>query len=325
MTRQQQDPDAGWRALARDSLSRSGLKLSHLRIIVALEETRRISGAAQMMNIAQPAASRLIAEMESMLGASLCERLPRGVELTAYGLALARRARSILFEMRQIDREFADLRSGNGGTVFLGSVTGPAIDLAAPAIRQIRTHHPRVQINLQVETSSVLARELFASRLDLVIARVPEEFDSSLFESRVIGVERAALIVRRGHRILKQAPVTVEQLYGLDWVLEPTGSVLRRTIEALFLQRDLPLPDRILNTSSILMTLVMVMHSDAVAPVSTGVAKFVSEKAGLGGEVDIVPIDFEMVVQPYSLIQMKERSLSPAAQSLRNLILNEVK
>ena len=65
-----------------DGLLRSGLKLQHMRMIVALEDSGQISAAAHVLNISQPAASRMIAEMEDILGVPLCERLPRGVELT---------------------------------------------------------------------------------------------------------------------------------------------------------------------------------------------------------------------------------------------------
>ena len=51
-----------------DGLLRSGLKLRHMRLIAALDEHGQISAAAQAMNISQPAASRMIAEMEDILG-----------------------------------------------------------------------------------------------------------------------------------------------------------------------------------------------------------------------------------------------------------------
>src|SRR5882724_6963639 len=75
-------------------LPTSRLKMSHLRMIVALEEHEMVSAAAGAMNISQPAASRMIAEMETLLDAQLCERLSRGVRLTPLGHSLARHARS---------------------------------------------------------------------------------------------------------------------------------------------------------------------------------------------------------------------------------------
>jgi DNA-binding transcriptional LysR family regulator len=172
-----------------ETLLRSGLSLRHMRMIVALDDHGRVSAAAQVMNISQPAASRMIAEMEAVLEVKLCERLPRGITLTPYGKALARRARSILLEMREVDREISELKAGKGGSVFLGAVTAPAIELAVPAIREIRRIYPRIEITMQVETSNVLARELIATRHDFIIARIPDDLNPRLFESRVIGVE----------------------------------------------------------------------------------------------------------------------------------------
>jgi hypothetical protein len=40
------------------SLLRAGLKLGHLRLIVALDEQEKVSAAASLLNITQPAASR---------------------------------------------------------------------------------------------------------------------------------------------------------------------------------------------------------------------------------------------------------------------------
>lgn len=305
-----------------EALLRTGLKLGHMRMIVALEDHGQISAAAQVMNISQPAASRMIAEMEDILAIELCERLPRGVRLTPYGSALARRARAILLEMREAGREIADLRAGRGGTVFLGAVTAPAIELAVPAIRKVRERYPRIAIDMQVETSAVLARELIAQRHDFIIGRVPDDLNPRLFRARVIGIEKACLIVRKGHPLLDGSPVEMASLGDYDWVLQPSGSLLRRTIESIFLTRRIQPPDRILNTSSLLLTLVMVAQSDAIAPVSVQVAKFIKED--IGGGIDVLPIEFAIEVQPYSLITLSDRRLSPAAQMLHDHILDQI-
>ncbi len=297
-------------------LLRGGLKLGHMRLIVALGEHAKVSAAAHVLNISQPAASRMIAEMENILGVELCQRLPRGIALTPAGQALARRARTVLLEMREADREIADLKSGKGGSVFLGSVTAPAIELAVPAIQRIRERHPRLEINIQVETSNVLARELLASRHDFIIARIPDDLNPRLFESKVIGIEKACLIVRRHHPLLGRAHVPLESLAAFDWVFQPAGTLLRRTIESIFISRNAALPERILNTSSLLLTMVMVAQSDAIASVSVEVANFIRSDQGLAGAIEILPVDFEIVVQPYSLITAKNRLLSPAAKML---------
>ncbi|MBA1139537.1 LysR family transcriptional regulator [Mesorhizobium neociceri] len=315
---------------AGETLLRSGLSLRHMRMIAALDDHGRVSAAAQVMNISQPAASRMISEMEAVLEVKLCERLPRGITLTPYGKALARRARSILLEMREADREISELKAGKGGSVFLGAVTAPAIELAVPAIREIRRLYPRIEITMQVETSNVLARELIATRHDFIIARIPDDLNPRLFESRVIGVEKACLIVRRGHPLSNGHPlgtgkaVRLEDTAAYDWVFQSGGSPLRQAMESNFLNRNIALPDRILNTSSLLLTLVMVAQSDAIAPVSIQVAKFIQNPDGLAGAIDVVQTEFDIEVRPYSLITVKNRALSPAAKMLHDFILREV-
>ncbi|MCX7304427.1 MAG: LysR family transcriptional regulator [Hyphomicrobiales bacterium] len=308
-----------------DALFNSGLKLSHMRMIVAIEDTGQVSAAAHILNVSQPAASRMIADIEYLLGVPLCRRLPRGVALTSFGEALARRARAMLLELRGIDREIADLKSGRGGAVFMGSVTAPSIGLAVPAIRRIRKSFPLIEISLQVDTSSVLARELLASRHDFIIARIPDDLNPRLFDARVIGIEKACLIVRRGHPLADGRSVQLDELTGYDWVFQPGGSLLRRTIETIFMSRNVPLPERILNTTSLLLTLVMVAQSDAIAPVALDMAKFVNDAEGLAGAIEILPISFDIEVQPYSIITARNRALSPAAKLLFDHILAEIR
>ena len=195
-------------------------------------------------------------------------------------------------------------------------MTAPAIELAVPAIQRVREKYPRIEINIQVDTSIVLARDLLASRHDFIIARIPDDLNPRLFESKVIGIEKACLIVRRGHPLTGRSPVPLDRLADHDWVFQPGGTLLRRTVESIFLARNAALPERILNTTSLLLTLVMVAQSDAIAPVSVQVANFISSEAGLAGAIEILPIDFDIVVQPYSLITAKNRMLSPSAQLL---------
>lgn len=307
-----------------DQLLRAGLKLNHLRMIVALDDFEQVRGAASVLNMSQPAASRMVAEMEAILGVSLYERLTRGIALNDYGKAFAKRARSILLELREVDREISDLRSGHGGAVFMGAVTAPAVELAVPAINKVKALHPRVQVNIQVETSAVLASELLASRHDFIIARIPDDLNPGAFEVQEIGIEKACLIVRKKHPLMSKRRVSLEDLQNFDWVFQPVGSLLRRTLERIFQANNIALPEKVLNTSSLLMTLIMVTQSEAISPVSTEVARFLVDQHGLGGNVDILPIEFDIDVQPYGLVKLAKRTLSPTARLLYDAILEEI-
>ncbi len=314
-------PDEAWIA-GNDFLVKSGLKLNHLRLIVAIGDHGQISAAAEALHVSQPAASRMLAEMEAILQAPLCERVSRGVVLTRIGEALASRARSILLEIREASREIADLKTGYGGTVTLGSVTAPAISLAVPSILKVSAVYPGIEINVNVETSNLLARNLLAARYDFVIGRIPDDLNPRLFQARQIGVEKACIIVRADHPLMKAKPgASLADLTGCVWVFQPPGTLLRRTVENLFMAANVALPENTVNTQSILLTMALICKSDAVAPVAREVAEFIAANTSVSEKIAILPTNFEIVTEPYSIITARGRALPPSAKLLFDMIL----
>lgn len=306
-----------------DSLIKAGLKLSHLRLISAISDHGQVSAAAEAMNISQPAASRMLHEVETILKAPLCERAAKGMVMTRFGEAMARRARSILLEIREANREITELKTGYGGSVNMGSVTAPAIGLAVPAIRRVRSLYPAIQINCQVDTSNVLARDLISARYDFVIGRIPDELNPRLFNTTPLGVERACLIVRSGHPLLAQPPCGLEELSRYDWIFQPPGAMLSRALEMMFMEKGVPLPANIVTTPSVLLTMALIAESDAIAPIAEEVATFIASQSSRMGEIAVLETDFEIVLSPFSLITANGRALPPSAKLLHDLILEE--
>jgi DNA-binding transcriptional LysR family regulator len=306
-----------------DFLIKAGLKLSHLRLILAIADSGQVSAAADVLNISQPAASRMLHEVESLLKAPLCQRAARGVEMTRFGEAMAKRARAILLEIREASREITELKTGYGGSVNMGSVTGPAISLAVPAIQRVRGMYPAIQINCHVEASNMLARELLSARYDFVIGRLPDEFNPRDFEARRLGYEKSCLIVRAGHPLLAMPTPGLEDIRHYEWVFQPHGALLRRSVERLFIDANVVLPENIVSTPSMLLTMAMVAKSDAIAPISIEVAEFIAAASGRAGEIAILETDFEIGLEPYSLITARGRSLPPSARLLHDLIIEE--
>src|SRR3954451_1495584 len=125
--------------------ARARLKLRHLQLLVALDEARNLNRAAQSLGITQPAASKLLAEIERMLGGPVFDRRPRGVEPNAHGEVLVRRARAVLVELEQAGAELNSLRDGTGGRAAIGAVTAPAVDAVARAVEAVQRATPALQ------------------------------------------------------------------------------------------------------------------------------------------------------------------------------------
>lgn len=304
----------------RDRLARRGLKLMHLRLLAALADTGQISAAASQLAMSQPAASRLLAELDTITGAKLYQRQTRGVTLTPFGETMAAWAHKVLRDLDAADREIGEMGTGRRGLVSIGSVTGPALDLVLPVLKRARVTHPGIASNVVVDTSDKLAELMVAERLDFYVGRIPPDVDHNLFAARPIGPEPMSLIVRQNHPLLRTGSTSLADCVDYDWVLQAPGGVLRRTVESYILGQGLPLPARVLSTSSTLMTLAIISQSNAIAALSLAVADFFSDPNGLNARLAKLPIATDLAVASYSMLRPADRPLSPVSRTLWDLV-----
>jgi molybdenum-dependent DNA-binding transcriptional regulator ModE len=103
---------------------RARLKTRQLLLLVALAEEGNIHRAAQVLNMTQPAASKLLKDLEDVLEVPLFERLPRGMRPTWYGETMIRHARMALASLNQAHDELTALKAGRFGHVAW-AITSP--------------------------------------------------------------------------------------------------------------------------------------------------------------------------------------------------------
>ena len=168
-----------------DDLLRRGVKLAHLRLMAALAETGQLGLAADLMGVAQPAASRLLAEVERITGQPVHQRTGRGITLTPMGRALARRAARVVTELRDAGREIAEIASGGSGHVRIGSVTGPALDRVLPALRTARL--PAGVTSEVVVARQTWGQQLLAGAAGFALGRMPVGMAGSCSRARPSG------------------------------------------------------------------------------------------------------------------------------------------
>lgn len=292
------------------------LHLKHLRLIAAIAEQGQLSVAADLLGMTQPAASRMLGEAETRVGAALFERHPKGMMVTDIGESLARRARNIVDELNDASAEVDRLRSGLGGVVRIGAVTGAAVGYVAPAVRTLRRTAPEVELHVEVSTSDTLMAGLLSLRHDMVLGRVPiGQSTGALSLIRARG-EQVCLVAHVSHPGFTRPP-DLASLAGDDWVIQGPGSPIRRAVEDAFLGRGAALPRNVINTSSLLMLLALLQGPAIVTAVSREVATLLTEgHASLG----ILPLRDTITVEPYSLVTLRDRRLSPAAARCHDLL-----
>ena len=165
-------PSTGWAGATR-------LKTRHLLLLIHLYEQRSVLRAAEAANMTQPAASKLLAEMEDLLGVTLFDRHARGVEPTWYGQVLIRRARAALSEIGRAHDEISALRSGRTGQAAIGTVVNPGTTLVPQAIAAVKREFPDILIKVEMDYSRPLVARLLDGQLDIVIGRIMDSDNSA--------------------------------------------------------------------------------------------------------------------------------------------------
>lgn len=296
------------------ALIRRGVKMTQLQLITALAETGQVLAAADRVGMTQPAASRLLAQLQDSVGTPLFERHPRGVKMTEAGEILARGAARMLNDLDLTHERIAQTVQGASGFARIGSVTGPSLQWLLPVVRALRSERPGLELVIHVDTSAKLARALLSREIDFFIGRVPEGADSRPFHFEPMRTEPISLLVRQGHPLTTVPAPTLGQCLQFDWVMQPAGGLLRQTIETYLISRGHRPPEHVLGTTSILFTLAFLQDTDAIAPVASAVADFHARETHLAGRLEILEVAPDLHVQTYGLVRRAQDELPPAAE-----------
>ena len=295
------------------------LKSVHFQLIQRITEHSQLSLAAHTLGITQPAASRMLAEIEMLVGAPLFKRHPKGMVPTSVGKLFGQHARTITSAMTNLESEVAHLNTGKLGQVRVGAVTGPAIGCLVPAVQQVKANAADLHITIEVGPSNQLMRGLVERAFDFVIARLSPEDDSRNFKITPARSEPVSLLVRKNHPLSNVKQLRINDLQHYEWVIQEHGSPIRQALEYAFHLSQVKIPINITNTSSALVMLAYLESTDAITAQSQEVALMLT-RPNLGANLTLLDHVEEIIVPPFFIIQNIDQPLSPAA----SLLLDEV-
>jgi len=287
------------------------LKLRQLALIVALAERRSLRQAASAVAITQPAATKLLRDLEDAVGLTLFTRHAWGMAPTVYGEALVRHARALLTGLGEARNELSALAGGATGFLRVGGVTGAVPDLLAPAIRRMQHERPGVKLFVLVNTSEVMMAALRQGTLDVAVCPLPPDTDVSDFDVTALADEPLRIVARAGHPLAKRRTVAFAALADAAWLMQTPDSPLRRDVDAMLAAAGLRAPTSVVETVSIVATIALLQNSDAVTVMPQALARHYARF----GMVKELPVRVPTPTSRYELVTRARRELSPAAQA----------
>lgn len=288
------------------------IRTRHLLLLDALERHGSLRQAAEVLAITQPAASKLLAQLESLLGLPLFERTRRGLVATAYGRIMLHHARAALGEITAARDALAYAALGALGRIALGAVVGSLPRLTAVAIASLLARHPRLAVAVTVETSATLVPMLARGELELVVGQLPEGADPDELDFEPLVAEPVEIVARFDHRLARKRRLSLRELVEEAWVLPPPGTPLRVRLDAMFHAAGLDVPRRRVETASTLLATSLALAGGMVALLSRDVARHYAGNT----ELAVLPVSLPADLGSIGLIRRRRLPLSPAALNL---------
>lgn len=170
-----------------------------------------------MLNVAQPALSHQIKQLEDELGTQLVERTNRRVSLTAAGEVFLARATKILEEIDQTVRETSRMGQGDAGSLVIGVVSTAVCGVLPELLRSFRKDSPYISIDIREMEPGEQVEALRKETIDigLLFLAIKDPALSSLVVSR----ERLIVALPTGHRATSAETVHLRDLADETFII----------------------------------------------------------------------------------------------------------
>jgi DNA-binding transcriptional LysR family regulator len=295
----------------------SRLRMKQLQLLIALDDHKSLHKAAGAMAMTQSAASKALAELESMLEAPLFERAKTGLIPNPFGRCVVRYARVLAADLSSLCQEVAQIRAGTGGRLTVGTIMGAVPGVVAPIVNEMHARHPDLAVEIVEDTSANMLVMLDDGRVDLVIGRASVSDQPTKYQYQPLTDEPLSVVVGRDHPNANGREVSFADLTPLRWVTYPTYMPMSALLERELDLAGLPMPANPISTASPLMTVTLLQQSpDLVSILPTSVARLFEAH----GMLRILPIAMKSKSQTYGIVTRKGGALSPSARQFVQML-----
>jgi LysR family transcriptional regulator of abg operon len=290
------------------------MKLHHFEEVIAIAELGSIRAAARHLQLAQPALTRSLAQLERELGAPLFERRARGVVATPLGRAFLARAKSITTEVRRTREEVDQLRGAGTGTVTAGLSIAAHLALLPGSLRLFRARYPDIRLHIIEGFYPTLESQLRDGSVDFYVGPDGGAPSTPELSREILFRNRRLILCRKNHPLASAR--SLRDLRDADWITTSITADATDEINMFFERHKLPPPRLAVRSQSALTLMTCIAHSDLLAMVPRQWADFELTRDVLG----TIVVEEELTAPPLVIIKRADLPLTPAATYLLDLM-----
>lgn len=211
--------------------------LRQLEALMAVIEGGTVSRAAEIMRISQPAASKLIRDLEADTGLELFERESGRLVPTGRGMRLYEEVQRIFGGVHQLTRAVEAIRREERGHLVIGAMPALSGMFLSRVLAGFLTRYPDVFISVETRSSQFLSEAVLLRRLDLALVVNSHEHPSVMVEH--LQAPPMVVIMPHGHRLSEKSEITPEDLKDEPFIALGDSSRTRNLVDAAFRRYNL--------------------------------------------------------------------------------------
>jgi DNA-binding transcriptional LysR family regulator len=288
-----------------------------LRYLIQIASFRSMARTAEELGVSQSTLSRAVQRLEAKFLVTLVERTARGVELTDAGRRLVKRLRIADQQLRDAERELADMSTGRRGLLRIAvghTVSSPVIRALVPRLRKER---PATHLQVDAWYNDQILPRLIDGEYDFAICVIPSEIPPELV-ARTLLHDHLVPVVRAAHPLTQLENPCVADLVRFPWAGAGSRVISRAPLDALFESAGVDLPVSALESNSFEMAIDAIKGSDCVTFAPDWMAE---QSIGICQDLAIVRVDGFSHARQLGIIERKSTYLSPLATRAQELVI----
>lgn len=193
-----------------------GLNPRQIEAFRAVVLTGSVSGAAGLINVTQPAVSRLIRDLQSRLGLTLFDRRGTGLVPTSEALSLYAEVERAFVGLDRIEQAATELRTRRAGFLRIAALPALANGFLPRFVGRFLAERPKLDIVLSGLVSHAVVASVAQGQCDLGFAEASIEHAAVQQESMPAATMVAVL--PQGHRLARKARLRPKDFEGESFI-----------------------------------------------------------------------------------------------------------
>lgn len=295
------------------------LKKRQADLLVVLAETQNLHKASVQVHMTQPAASKVLSQLEEEIGFPLFERSAVGTVPTACGSLVIEYARQVLHSAQRIQSELVTFAHQRRSKLAIGALPSATLSVVPDLLSALMEQAPGLQVSIEDGIIEPLLEKLSVGRLDIVIGRRTELIDLAAFDRLILDYEPMVLVCGLQHPLAQATVVASAQLQDCTWIFPPEGTYANAKLTELCDKYRLACPNIVIRSSTTMTNVIMLGRENLLAAMPEGIARYFQKQ----NMVHILPLAKTVNFGEVLLFTNKRSVYSPNAAliaSVRDMV-----